>query len=235
MNQKGHVHPLTQTIEDVVRIFTKMGFELDFGPEIETEENNFDLLNVPKDHPARDMQDTFFLEGVDDKLPRTQTSAHQVPYMRRKISKKEIPFRMFSYGRVFRNEATDATHEASFFQVEGLSVDKLGKITLGHLKCPLDTFFKEMFGEEVKTRLRPGYFPFVEPGVEIDVYFGGRWVEMLGAGMVHPNVLKNAGLDAEEYGGFAFGVGIDRLMMAKHGVPDVRFSYQGDLRFVNQF
>ncbi len=235
MSQKGHLHPITQTIEHVVSILNDMCFELDFGPEIETEENNFDLLNVPKDHPARDMQDTFFLDGISGKLPRTQTSAHQVPYMRMKKEKGEIPFRMFSYGRVFRNEATDATHESSFFQVEGLAVDEKGKITLGHLKWTLEQFLKRMYGEDVKMRLRPGYFPFVEPGVEVDMFFAGRWVEVLGAGMVHPVVLKNAGLDPDKYAGFAFGVGIDRLMMAKHGIPDVRLSYQGDLRFVNQF
>jgi len=212
-----------------------MGFELDFGPEIETQEHNFDLLNVPKDHPARDMQDTFFLKGIEGSIPRTQTSAHQVPYMREKKARGEIPFRMFSIGRVFRNEATDATHEASFYQMEGLAVDKKGNITLGHLKWTLETFLRETFGGEVKMRLRPGYFPFVEPGVEVDVFFGGRWVEMLGAGMVHPQVLENAGFDPKEYAGFAFGVGIDRLMMARHGVDDVRLSYQGDLRFVNQF
>ncbi len=235
MDQKGHTHPLTQTTESVVKILNDMGFELDFGPEIDTQENNFDLLNVPKDHPSRDMQDTFFIKGIEDKLPRTQTSAHQVPYMKGKVEKGEIPFRMFSYGRVFRNEATDATHEASFMQVEGLAVQEKGGITLGHLKWTLENFLKEIFGGEVKMRLRPGYFPFVEPGVEVDVFFGGRWVEMLGAGMVHPKVLENAGLDSDKYAGFAFGVGIDRLMMARHAVTDIRLSYQGDLRFVNQF
>lgn len=232
---KGHLHPLTHTINDVVRIMHQLGFELDFGTEIETEENNFDVLNVPKDHPARDMQDTFFLKDIEGRIPRSQTSAHQVPYMRMKKEKGEIPFRMFSHGRVFRNEATDATHESSFYQVEGLAVDTRGNITLGHLKYTLETFLKELFGEDVRMRLRPGYFPFVEPGVEVDMYFGGRWTEVLGAGMVHPNVLRHAGLDPKEYGGFAFGVGIDRLMMARHEVPDVRMSYTGDLRFVNQF
>lgn len=228
---KGHIHPLTQTIEDVVRILTDMGFSLDFGPEIATEENNFDLLNIPKDHPARDMQDTFALSSVEGKLPRTQTSSHQVPYMR----ENKIPIRMFSYGKVFRNEATDATHESAFYQVEGLAVDSIGNITLGHLKWTLETFLKEMFGEDVKMRLRPGYFPFVEPGVEVDMYFDGKWTEMLGAGMVHPKVLENSGLDPKKYAGFAFGVGIDRLMLARHHIPDIRHSYEGDLRFVNQF
>ncbi|MCI5108483.1 MAG: phenylalanine--tRNA ligase subunit alpha [Candidatus Pacebacteria bacterium] len=228
---KGHLHPLTQTIDDVVRILTGLGFSLDFGPEVETEENNFDLLNIPKDHPARDMQDTFAIEGGSGKLPRTQTSAHQVPYMR----DNELPIRMFSFGKVFRNEATDATHESAFYQVEGLAVDSIGNITLGQLKWTLETFLKEMFGKDVKMRLRPGYFPFVEPGVEVDMYFNGKWTEMLGAGMVHPKVLENAGLDPKKHAGYAFGVGIDRLMLARNGVSDIRYSYQGDLRFVNQF
>lgn len=224
---KGRKHSLTLTIEKVVKVLSDMGFELDIGTEIETEENNFDLLNVPKDHPARDMQDTFFIKGIEGKLPRTQTSAHQVPYMRN----NKPPIRMFSYGKVFRNEATDATHETSFFQVEGLAVDELGKINMGHLKWTLENFLREVLGEGVKIRLRPGYFPFVEPGVEVDVYFNGKWVEMLGAGMVHPKVLENAGLDPDKYGGFAFGVGIDRLMLASYEANDVRLSYQGDLRF----
>jgi len=235
MKQKGHKHPLSQTIESIVEVLDRMGFELDLGTEIDTEENNFDLLNVPKDHPARDMQDTFFIKDIDGKLPRTQTSAHQVPYMREKVAKGEVPFRMFSYGRVFRNEATDATHETSFFQVEGLAVAEKGQITLGHLKWTLENFLRGVLGDGVKIRLRPGYFPFVEPGVEVDVFFGGCWVEMLGAGMVHPKVLENGGLDPQKYAGFAFGIGIDRLMLARHGINDIRLSYQGDLRFVNQF
>lgn len=231
--QKGHLHPLTLIVNESVRIFSDMGFELALGTEIETEENNFDLLNVPKDHPARDMQDTFWFKDILNKLPRTQTSAHQVPYMRDKNEKGEIPFRMISFGRVFRNEATDATHEVSFHQIEGLAVAKRGEITLGHLKGTLESFLKDLFGDDVKMRFRPGYFPFVEPGVEVDVFFGGRWVEMLGAGMVHPTVLTNAGLDPQVYAGFAFGVGIDRLMLAKYSIPDIRLSYQGDLRFIN--
>ncbi len=235
MEQKGHIHPLTRIINESISIFDGMGFELALGTEIETEENNFDLLNVPKEHPARDMQDTFWFRRIPGKLPRTQTSAHQVPYMRKKVSQGHSSFRMVSFGRVFRNEATDATHEASFMQMEGLAVAKRGEITLGHLKGTLETFLKGLFGNDVVMRFRPGYFPFVEPGVEVDMYFAGRWVEMLGAGMIHPVVLENAGLDPETHTGFAFGVGIDRLMLAKFDIPDIRLSYQGDLRFVNQF
>lgn len=230
-DQKGHLHPLTQIMNDIFVIFREMGFDLAFGPEIETSENNFDALNVPKDHPARDMQDTFWLKDDPDKVLRTQTSAHQVPYMK----KHGVPVRMISFGKVFRQEATDATHEAHFYQLEGLMVDEKGKVTLAHLKGVLETFIKKLFGDDVELRLRPGYFPFVEPGVEIDLKFKGEWLEVLGAGMVHPNVIKNAGLDPEKYAGFAFGVGVDRMMMMKHKIADVRLSYQGDLRFVNQF
>jgi len=228
---KGRLHPLTQTIDEIVHIFRGMGFEVAFGHEIETEENNFDSLNVPSDHPARDMQDTFWLKDDPARLLRTQTSAHQVPYMK----DHKMPIRMISFGKVFRNEATDATHEAHFYQTEGLMIEEKGKVTLAHLKGVLEHFIKEMFGDGVEIRFRPGYFPFVEPGVEVDMKFKGEWLEVLGAGMVHSKVLENGGLDSDKYAGFAFGAGVDRLMMIRHNIPDVRLSYQGDLRFVNQF
>lgn len=229
--QKGHLHPLTQIMNDTMSIFIDMGFELALSSEIATSENNFDALNVPKDHPARDMQDTFWLKDDDEKVLRTHATSHLVPYLK----SHDLPVRMISFGKVYRQEATDATHEAHFYQIDGLMIDEKGKVTMGHLKGVLENFIKKLLGDDVEIRLRPGYFPFVEPGVEIDLKFKGEWLEVLGAGMVHPNVLKNAGVDPDKYAGFAFGVGADRLMMMKHNINDVRLSYQGDLRFVNQF
>ena len=272
--EKGHLHPLTIVAQEAISIFDSMGFSVVLGPEIEDEWHNFDALNIPKDHPARDMHDTFFIkEGQSQqavaslvsrfaesrresmqenggtasaKLLRTHTSPVQIHYMEKNLP----PMRIIVPGKVFRQEATDATHEAQFHQIEGLYVDK--NVSLAHLKGVLLEFFKKFLGEDAEIRLRPGYFPFVEPGVEIDLKFSakgavsasgmrsasggkGKWLEVLGAGMVHPNVLKNVNIDPEEYSGFAFGMGIDRLMMMKYNVPDVRISYTGDLRFVNQF
>ncbi|MEX0925018.1 MAG: phenylalanine--tRNA ligase subunit alpha [Candidatus Paceibacterota bacterium] len=226
----GHYHPLTRIIRHSVNIFSEMGFEVDYGPEIETEENNFDNLNMPPDHPARDMQDTFWIKNDPSRLLRTQTSAHQVPYMQSHTP----PFRMVSYGKVFRNEATDKTHNAQFHQLEGVAVDTKGEVTLAHLKGSLFKYIEEMFGN-VEKRLRPGYFPFVEPGVEVDIYSKNKWLEVLGGGMVHPTVLENANLDPQKYSGFAFGIGIDRIAMIKYGIEDIRHLYSGDLRFINQF
>jgi len=259
---QGHLHPLTQVIGDVARVFSGAGFEIAEGTEAETEYYNFDALNVPKDHPARDMQDTFWLQSNqqfpisnsqfpkgDNKgqhaesqklLLRTHTSAVQVRYMETHTP----PFKLIIPGKVFRHEATDATHEAQFYQVEGLAVGK--DITLADLKGTLELFFKNMFGGDAEIRLRPGYFPFVEPGVEIDMRCyrcsggcstckGSGWIEVLGAGMVHPNVLNAAGIDPRVWRGFAFGVGVDRLAMIKYGIDDVRLLYNGDLRVINQF
>lgn len=229
-HQKGKLHPLTMITNDVVRIFSELGFEVATGPELEDEWHNFDALNVPKDHPARDMQDTFWLKGDKDgnrPVLRTHTSPVQIRYM----ENNKPPFAIIVPGKVFRNEATDATHEAQFHQIEGLMVGE--DINMSHLKGVLLEFFKKFLGPDVEIRFRPSFFPFVEPGVEIDIKFRGKWLEVLGAGMVHPNVLKNAGVD-ENFYGFAFGMGLDRLMMMRYNIPDVRFSYQGDLRF-NQF
>jgi len=237
-----HIHPLTRIMNDIVGIFTEMGFTVEQGPEMETEETNFDFLNFPKDHPSRDMQDTFWIKPEDSKkLLRTQTSDMQVKYMR----ENEPPFKIIIPGRVFRNEATDATHEAQFYQIEGLVVGE--NVTLANLKFTLETFLKKLFGEDVKIKLRPGFFPFVEPGVEVDMICGkckgegcptckyNGWIEILGAGMVHPKVLSNGGIDPNKYSGFAFGVGVDRVAMLKYGIDDIRLMYSGDLRFVNQF
>lgn len=244
---KGHLHLITQVIREAVSIFDKMGFEVAEGPELESEWYNFDALNIPADHPARDMQDTFWLRQneVKDKsdlsaqagkikvgeakLLRTHTSPVQIRYM----EKHNPPIRIIVPGKVFRNEATDATHEAQFFQLEGLYVDK--NVSLAHLKGTIETFAREFFGNETEIRFRPSYFPFTEPSIEVDVKKDGKWLEMLGAGMVHPNVLKSAGIDAKKYRGFAFGVGIDRLVLVRYGIPDIRMLYGGDLRVVNQF
>ncbi len=237
--QIGHQHPLTQMISEINSIFAEIGFVFAEGPEVDTEHYNFDQLNVPKDHPARDMQDTFWFKDSDVSEPtvlRTQTSNIQIRYMENHTP----PIRIIAPGKVFRNEATDATHEAQFHQCEGLMVDK--GVHLGNLKGTLEYFFERFLGGEVEVRFRPGFFPFVEPGVEVDMKIlsgdsklKGKWIEMMGAGMVHPNVLRNCGIDPEVYSGFAFGMGIDRLAVMKYGINDVRDLYTGDLRFVNQF
>ncbi len=236
---KGHQHPLTKMIAEINSIFAEVGFVFAEGPEAETEVYNFDRLNVPKDHPARDMQDTFWFKDKDVSEPmvlRTHTSPVQARFM----DTHEPPIRVIVPGKVFRNEATDATHEAQFFQLEGLCVDK--DINLGHLKGVIEYFFSKFFGGDVEIRFRPSFFPFVEPGVEVDMMLKGsdsklanKWIEVMGAGMVHPNVLREAGIDPEQYSGYAFGMGIDRLAVMKYGINDIRDLYTGDLRFVNQF
>lgn len=242
IKNKGSLHPITISINKISEIFTNMGFDLASGPEIETEFYNFDALNVPSHHPSRDMQDTFWIDSKKGILPRTHTSSVQIRFM----EENSPPIRVASVGRVFRNEATDATHDFQFYQVEGLMVDE--KTSLANLRFVLSSFFSQFFENEVSVRMRPSYFPFVEPGVEIDMSCfkcGGDgcgtckntgWIEIMGAGMVHPNVLKNAGLkDSEKYQGFAFGGGLDRFIMLKYGVDDIRLLYSGDLRFINQF
>lgn len=237
----GHIHPLTRTMDEIVRILAELGFEVALGPEIETEHYNFDALNVPKDHPARDVQDTFWIKGVKETVLRTHTSPVQVRYM----EKHKPPFCIVVPGKVYRYEATDATHETQFHQVEGLVVGE--DVTLGQLKWTLETFFKKLLGDEVVMRLRPSFFPFVEPGVEVDIscflcHGAGcsvckhtGWIEVMGAGMVHPKVLLAGGVDPRVYRGFAFGMGVDRLVMIKYGIEDVRLLYSGDLRLVSQF
>jgi len=235
----GHRHPLSKMIAEINSIFSEIGFVFAEGPEAETEYYNFDRLNFPKDHPARDMQDTFWFKEKDVKEPtvlRTHTSPVQARYM----ENNEPPIRVIVPGKVFRNEATDATHEAQFFQLEGLYVDK--GVHMGHLKGTIEYFFSKFFSGDVEVRFRPSFFPFVEPGVEVDMMLRGsdsklanKWIEVMGAGMVHPNVLRDSGIDPIQYSGFAFGMGIDRLGVMKYGVDDVRNFYSGDLRFVNQF
>lgn len=237
-----HIHPITRVVNDINRIFFEMGFSLIDGPELETEYYNFDALNVPKDHPARDMQDTFWIKNKPGFLMRTQTSNVQIHFM----EKNKPPLRIISPGRVFRNEATDARHEAMFHQVEGLLVDK--NISLADLKSTINSFFDKFLKKDVDVRFRPSYFPFVEPGVEVDVSCfkckgkgkcqicgGSGWIEIMGAGMVHPKVLSGVGINPNEWRGFAFGMGIDRLVMLKYEIDDIRLLYSGDLRLVNQF
>lgn len=241
---RGHDHPLSSIIRNINAIFHEMGFTFAEGPEIESEWYNFDALNVPKDHPSRDMQDTFFIkkpwgEGKERKeVLRTHTSPVQVRY----LEKYGAPSRIIVPGKVFRNEATDATHEAQFYQLEGLMVDK--GVHVGHLKGTLEAFFEKLFGGKVDVRFRPSFFPFTEPSFEVDMRIegdpaknklAGRWIEILGAGMIHPNVLRAAGIDPDVYGGFAFGGGIDRLVLMRYGIDDIRLLYTGDLRFVQQF
>lgn len=238
---KGHLHPLTQVMREIVDSFVAMGFEVADGPEVESEHYNFDALNVPKDHPARDMQDTFWVKGVPQTVLRTHTSPVQVRYMEAHTP----PLKIVVPGKVYRYEATDATHETQFHQIEGLVVGE--GIGLSHLKYTLDEFFKRLYGANANVRMRPSYFPFVEPGVEIDVSCmkcAGAgcnvckqtgWIEVMGAGVVHPNVLQAGGVDPRKYSGFAFGGGVDRLVMLKYGIDDVRLLYAGDLRLVDQF
>lgn len=236
---KGHKHPLSQMIAEINSIFAEIGFVFAEGPEAETEHYNFDQLNFPPEHPARDMQDTFFFKRGDTTEPmvlRTHTSPVQSRYM----ETHEPPIRVIVPGKVFRNEATDATHEAQFHQLEGLYVDE--GVHLGHLKGTLEYFFSKFFSGETEVRFRPSFFPFVEPGVEVDMMLknsdsklANKWIEIMGAGMVHPNVLEAAGIDHTKYSGFAFGMGIDRLAVMKYGISDIRDMYSGDLRFVNQF
>lgn len=232
--ERGHSHPLTQAIEKAAGIFQSMGFEIAEGPEVEMEYYNFDALNIPKNHPARKMQDTFWLkqtgENKEKLLLRTHTSPVQIRYMKH----RQPPIRIIAPGRVFRHEATDATHETQFYQIEGLMVDE--KTNLANLKAIIKIFLQRFFGDEkLDIRFRASYFPFVEPGVEIDMKFKDKWLEICGAGMVHPNVLKSVKLDADEWQGFAFGMSVERLAMIKHKIDDVRLFYSGDLRFIRQF
>lgn len=235
----GKKHPLIQGMDELKEIFISMGFRVAEGPEVETVYYNFDALNAAPNHPSRDMSDTFYIN--DDVILRTQTSPVQV----RVMEKIKPPIRIISPGRCFRNDTPDATHSPMFHQLEGLVVDK--GITLADLKGTLEVFAKRFLGEDTKTKFRPHNFPFTEPSAEMDVTCfkcgskgcgfckGSGWIELLGAGMVHPNVLRNCGIDPEVYSGFAFGMGIDRLVMSKYNVDDIRLFFENDMRFLNQF
>lgn len=222
----GHLHPLTLTLRKVVSLFEELGFEAVEGPEIETEWYNFGFLRIPKLHPARDLQDTFWLD--QEKLLRTHTSSMQG----RVMEKRTPPVRIIVPGKVYRNEATDASHEAVFWHLEGFAIDK--EISISHLIGTLKWFIKELLGN-IPVRFYPQYYPFVEPGMDVAIFFKGKWLEILGSGMIHPEVLKNMGIDPKRWQGFAFGLGIDRLAMLNYQIPDIRFSYQNDMRFLKQF
>ena len=235
----GHQHPLNKVLDEIKEIFIGMGFEVVQGPEVETDYYNFEALNLPKDHPARDTQDTFYIN--ENILLRTQTSPVQV----RTMEKKRPPIRMIAPGRVYRSDAVDATHSPVFHQIEGLVVDK--NISMADLKGCLEMIAKKLYGEETVVRFRPHHFPFTEPSAELDIQCfnchgkgcslckGEGWIEILGCGMVHPKVLANCNIDPEEYSGFAFGIGLERLVMGRYKIDDLRLFYENDLRFLSQF
>ena len=235
----GSKHPLSIELDDIKEIFVGMGFDIVSGPEVEYDYYNFEALNMPKDHPARDTQDTFYIN--DNILLRTQTSPVQV----RTMEKQKPPIRIISPGRVYRSDAVDATHSPLFHQIEGLVVDK--GVTFSNLKGTLEILLRHMYGEDTVVRFRPHHFPFTEPSAEADVQCfnchgkgcrlckGEGWIEILGCGMVHPKVLSNCGIDPDEYSGFAFGMGLERLVMRKYSIDDMRLFYENDVRFLNQF
>jgi len=225
--RQGHLHPSTMFLRKLVKIYEELGFEVYESPEVDSEWYNFDALNVPSDHPARDVQDTFWLK--DGRVLRTQTSNGQVRFG----EKNKPPFRIVIPGRCFRNEATDARHETTFYQVEGLCVDE--NISVANLFWTIDQMMKKLFGNSIEYRIRPHHYPFVEPGYDVDIKLNGKWMEIFGSGMVHPIVLKNMGIDSEKYSGFAFGLGPDRMMMKKFGIEDIRLNLSGDLRYLRQF
>ena len=238
-NSVGHRHPNTIALEEVERIFVGMGYEVVRGPEVEKDYYNFEALNIPKDHPARDEQDTFYIN--EEIVLRTQTSPVQV----RTMEQGKLPIRMIAPGRVFRSDEVDATHSPSFHPIEGLVIDK--NITFADLKGTLEQFAKKLFGEDTKVKFRPHHFPFTEPSAEVDVSCfkcggkgcrfckGSGWIEILGCGMVHPKVLKMCNIDPEEYSGFAFGVGLERIALLKYEIDDMRLLYENDIRFLKQF
>lgn len=236
---RGHKHPLNIALDEIKEIFIGMGFKIAEGPEVESVYHNFDALNAPIDHPSRSLSDTFYI--TEDLLLRTQTSPIQV----RTMKNSKPPIKIIAPGRCFRNDEIDATHSPMFHQLEGLVIDK--DITMADLKGTLDMFAKRLFGSQTKTKFRPHYFPFTEPSGEVDVscfkcggegcrFCGGSgWIEILGCGMVHPNVLKECGIDPEVYNGFAFGMGLDRITMMKYEIDDIRILFENDVRFIKQF
>ena len=244
MQTKGHAHPVSIIIRDIITTATSLGFDVTDGPELEQEKYNFDMLNIPSWHPARDMWDTFWvktLDGYGKRLMRTHTSSVQPRYM----STHQPPFSVIIPGKVFRYEPADATHEAQFFQLEGFMVGT--DVSVATMKAFFAEFFSKLFNKDIHVRMRPSYFPFVEPGVEVDMscfkcvgagcatckHTG--WIEIMGAGMIHPTVLRECNIDPDVYSGFAFGVGIDRIIMMKYGIDDIRVLYNGDIRVSAQF
>ncbi len=236
---RGHKHPINVALDEAIEIFLGMGFKIAEGPEVETVYHNFDALNAPIDHPSRSLSDTFYI--TEELLLRTQTSPIQV----RTMKGQKPPIKIIAPGRCFRNDEIDATHSPMFHQIEGLVIDK--NITMADLKGTLDMFAKRLFGSQTKTKFRPHYFPFTEPSGEVDVSCfkcggegcrfckGSGWIEILGCGMVHPNVLEECGIDSKEYNGFAFGMGLDRVTMLKYEIDDIRVLFENDIRFIKQF
>jgi phenylalanyl-tRNA synthetase alpha chain len=240
VQERGALHPITVLTREIEDLFVSMGYQIGDGPEIETDWNNFQALNIPPDHPARDSQDTFYLRGPGRLVLRTHTSPVQI----RSMQRLSPPLRVIAPGKVFRHEATDASHEHTFHQLEGLVIDK--GVSVAHLINSMKTLLRGIFRRDLEIRLRPGFFPFVEPGFELDarcpfctdgcsVCKQSRWIELLPCGLVHPNVLSACGLDADEWSGFAFGLGLSRLVMLRFGIGDVRLLLSGDLRFLEQF
>ncbi|MAU56056.1 MAG: phenylalanine--tRNA ligase subunit alpha [Dehalococcoidia bacterium] len=233
-NQVGKLHPVTQTLREIKKTFVSLGFQIAEGPEIEWDKYNFDMLNIPDNHPARDMWDTMWIDEEKNSsgnkmLLRTHTS----PVQARIMENQDPPIRVIVPGKCYRYESTDSTHEWHFYQVEGLAVDR--KLTFSDLKGTLYEFVKKIFGSDTKIRFRCDYFPFVEPGVDMSIYWEGKWLEILGAGMVHPKVFEKAGYKDPELTGFAFGMGPERIAMIKHNIDDIRLFYSNDLRFLGQF
>lgn len=241
MEKKGHMHPLNRVIHQVVQVFDEMGFDVFQIPEIETEHYNFDALNMPDTHPARDEQDTFWIKGRDKVVARTQISAAQV----RGPEERGVPIRILYFGKAYRNETTDVTHEAVFHQWECTAIGK--NLNLGHMKFTIENIIKRLFGENTKTRFRPGHFPFTEPSFEVDmscfkcegkgcsVCKHSGWIEILGSGMLQPSVLEKGGVNPREWQGYAFAFGWDRIVMLKYGIDDIRLLQSGDLRLIKQF
>ena len=223
---KGSLHPVSQTIKEISDFFERMGFDIETGPEAEIDYYNFEALNVPEDHPAKDMHDTFYLSNSG--LLRTHTSPVQI----RTMEKSEPPHRIICPGKVYRKDS-DLTHTPMFHQIEGLVVEK--DASFAQLKGLLNDFLEDFFGEKVELRFRPSYFPFTEPSAEADIRWKKNWLEVLGCGMVHPNVLEGVGVDTKEYSGFAFGLGVERMAMLKYDIPDLRAFFENDLRFLKQF
>ena len=234
--ERGHSHPIHEFIRRAEEVFGRMGFDSMSGPEVETEHYNFNQLNIPETHPARDMQDTFWINSLDRQVLRTHTSPMQIRYM----EARKPPFRMICTGKVYRKDA-DATHSPMFHQIEGLMIGKT--VSLANMKAVMETAVSELVSKDVDFRWRTGFFPFVEPGLEMDLRWRGdetksregRWLEVVGCGMVHPNVLRNCGIDPDEYRGFAFGFGVERMIMIRHQIPDLRLFFSEDLRFLKQF
>jgi phenylalanyl-tRNA synthetase alpha chain len=236
----GRLHPITAATREIADIFAGMGFSILYGPELEDDWHNFTALNVPPDHPARDMQDTFWTKEETPRVPRTHTTSVTIRCLEQMAKDGKTEMRAISPAKVFRNEATDMTHEAQFYQLDGFAVAPVGQITLAHLKGTFEKFYRAYLGENAQVRFRPSFFGFTEPSVEVDVWYQpkgkeGKWLEVAGAGMLHPQVIRNAGIDPDQIAGFAFGGGLERLVMVKHGVPDVRGFHNGDIRFVHAF